>query len=158
MHSQSKIGTMSLLNLRMGFKSMNKTRLGLICVLLGCVLSFEVFAQGLAKPKRSSYLDSEPVFQLITVRKANDADQLIRFNRRTGVTSYLKKNQWRLIKEDGRRVRNSLYQVTATADASGGWNLYRLDTLNGDSWLVSSLKWKPIEGNAHLKEQLPKKK
>lgn len=134
---------------------MKKSSMGLICLTIVCVFTTEVFAKGLAKPKRSNFLGVDPVFQLITVRKANDADQLIRFNRRTGVTSYLKKNQWRLIKEDGRRVRNSLYQVIATADASGGWNLYRLDTLNGDSWLVSRLMWKPIEGTGYLKELEP---
>ena len=130
---------------------MKKTSIRLICVTIICVLSTGVSAKGLAKPNRNNFLGADPVFQLITVRKANDADQLIRFNRRTGVTSYLKKNEWRLIKENGRRVRNSLYQVIATADASGGWNLYRLDTLNGDSWLVSSLMWKPIEGSGYLK-------
>lgn len=134
---------------------MKYVRIGLICIAITCVFTTEVFAKGLAKPNRSSFLGADPVFQLITVRKANDADQLIRFNRRTGVTSYLKKNQWRLIKEDGRRVRNSLYQVIATADASGGWNLYRLDMLNGDSWLVSSLMWKPIKGTGYLKEPEP---
>ena len=134
---------------------MKKVSIGLTCVAIACVLSTGVFAKGLAKPNRSSFFGSDPVFQLITVRKANDADQLIRFNRRTGVTSYLKKNQWRLIKENDRRVRNSLYQVIATADASGGWNLYRLDMLNGDSWLVSSLMWKPIEGTGYLKELEP---
>ncbi len=131
---------------------MKKVSIGLACVVIACVLSTEVFAKGLAKPNRTSSLGADPVFQLITVRKANAADQLIRFNRRTGVTSYLKKNEWRLIKENGRRVRNSLYQVIATADASGGWGLYRLDTLNGDSWLVSRLMWKPIEGSGYLKE------
>ncbi len=134
---------------------MKKSSIGLICVVIACVFSTGVFAKGLAKPNRSSFLDTDPVFQLITVRKANDADQLIRFNRRTGVTSYLKKNAWRLIKEDGRRVRNSLYQVIATADSSGGWNLYRLDMLNGDSWMVSSLMWIPIEGTGYLKELAP---
>ncbi|OUS28658.1 hypothetical protein A9Q99_11645 [Gammaproteobacteria bacterium 45_16_T64] len=114
------------------------------CLLIS-ICSQTLHAQGLAKPSRTDFLEVEPVFELITVRKSNGADQLIRYSRRTGVTSYLKKNRWRLIKENGRRVRNSLYQVSATADATGGWNLYRMDVLNGDSWAVSSLVWNLIE-------------
>ena len=124
------------------------TRLWVAGLLLGCFLSPILSAKGLVKPSRPDVLEKNAVFQLITVHKANDADQLIRFNRRTGVTSYLKNNQWRQIKENGRRVRNSVYQVLATADSSGGWNLYRLDMINGDSWSVGSLTWKPILGEA----------
>lgn len=140
---------------------MLRTMLPRIVPIVGCVLisicSQQVSAQGLAKPARTDFLEVEPVFQLITVKKSNGADQLIRYSRRTGVTSYLKKNRWRLIKENDRRVRNSLYQVSATADATGGWNLYRLDVLNGDSWSVSSLVWNPIEEDG-VKEPAPAKR
>lgn len=137
---------------------MKTKRIWSISVFFGCLLfvvaGAQAQVQGLAKPNRTDVLKNDTVFQLITVRKANDADQLIRFNRRTGVTTYLKNNQWRLIKENGRRVRNSLYQVLATADASGGWNLYRLDMLSGDSWSVSSLTWKPILGETLIKPNI----
>ncbi|PCJ45505.1 MAG: hypothetical protein COA99_04795 [Moraxellaceae bacterium] len=131
---------------------MQRKRLWLAGLVIGYLLVTGVSAAGLAKPSRNNVLGNESIFQLVTVRKSNDAEQLIRFNRRTGVTSYLKGNQWQLIKENDRRVRNSLYQVLATAETGGGWHLYRLDMISGDSWSVKNLVWHSIKSDGHLKE------